>query len=108
MELNGETNVRPKVKTSQSETAIDPKTITIEEIDKTAGKSKDDRSDMDFDELLPYIGEFGFYQKILFVLMIPFAFFVAWVYFSQIFITLVPPDHWCRVPGLGNLSDEQR
>jgi hypothetical protein len=63
---------------------------------------------IDFDDLLPYIGEFGRYQKILFLLMIPFAFFVAFVYFSQIFITLVPEEHWCRVPELQNLTVEQR
>lgn len=65
-------------------------------------------TEMDFDELLPYVGEFGFYQKILFVLMIPFTFFVAWVYFSQIFITLVPDDYWCWVPELQNLTVEER
>ncbi|XP_012217407.2 organic cation transporter protein [Linepithema humile] len=64
--------------------------------------------DMDFDDLLPHVGEFGTYQRILFVLMIPFAFFVAWVYFSQIFITLVPEEHWCRVPELENLTIEKR
>ncbi|XP_066601872.1 organic cation transporter protein [Prorops nasuta] len=70
---------------------------------------KDERKkDIDFDELLPYVGEFGFYQKILFLLMVPFAFFVAWVYFSQIFITLVPQDHWCWVPELQNLTVKDR
>lgn len=63
---------------------------------------------MDFDDLLPHIGDFGLYQKILFLLMIPFAFFVAFVYFSQIFMTLVPEEHWCRVPELANLSLEER
>ncbi|XP_055534267.1 organic cation transporter protein [Wyeomyia smithii] len=63
---------------------------------------------VDFDDLLPHIGEFGRYQKILFLLMIPFAFFVAFVYFSQIFITLVPEEHWCYVPELEHLSVEER
>lgn len=63
---------------------------------------------LDFDDLLPHIGEFGRYQKILFILMIPFAFFVAFVYFSQIFITLVPDEHYCRVPELENLSRSDR
>ena len=63
---------------------------------------------IDFDDLLPYIGEFGRYQKILFLFMIPFAFFVAFVYFSQIFITLVPDEHWCFVPELANLTSQQR
>lgn len=63
---------------------------------------------IDFDDLLPHIGEFGRYQKILFLLMIPFAFFVAFVYFSQIFITLVPDEHWCFVPELQHLTVDQR
>ncbi|XP_052860354.1 carcinine transporter [Anopheles cruzii] len=63
---------------------------------------------VDFDDLLPHVGEFGRYQKILFLLMIPFAFFVAFVYFSQIFITLVPEEHWCYVPELQHLSVEDR
>ncbi|XP_053978620.1 organic cation transporter protein isoform X1 [Hylaeus volcanicus] len=71
-------------------------------------KEKDESRDMDFDELLPYVGEFGLYQKILFLLMIPFASFVAWVYFSQIFITLVPDEYWCWVPELENLTVDQR
>ncbi|XP_055311192.1 solute carrier family 22 member 13-like [Sitodiplosis mosellana] len=63
---------------------------------------------LDFDDILPHIGEFGTYQKILFFLMIPFAFFVAFVYFSQIFITLVPEKHWCRIFELEHLPTEQR
>ncbi|CAK9820774.1 Organic cation transporter protein [Anthophora plagiata] len=69
---------------------------------------KDETGDVDFDELLPYVGEFGLYQKILFILMIPFASFVAWVYFSQIFITLIPDEYWCLVPELENLTVDQR
>lgn len=63
---------------------------------------------MDFDDLLPHIGEFGRYQKILFLLMIPFAFFLVFVYFTQIFITLVPEHHWCWVPELEHLSADER
>ncbi|XP_039752594.1 organic cation transporter protein-like [Pararge aegeria] len=62
----------------------------------------------DFDDLLPYVGEFGMYQKILFLLMIPFAFFVSFVYFSQIFMTIVPEQHWCWIPELANLTVEGR
>ena len=71
-------------------------------------KHEQEMRDMDFDELLPYVGEFGLYQKILFILMIPFASFVAWVYFSQIFITLIPAEHWCWVPELANLTVDER
>lgn len=63
---------------------------------------------MHFDDLLPLIGEFGRYQKILFLLMIPFSFFLVFVYFTQIFITLVPEEHWCRVPELEHLTVDER
>lgn len=75
------------------------------------GKKDDDKKiiePMDFDDILPHIGEFGRYQKILFLMMIPFAFFVAFVYFTQIFITLVPDQHWCWVPELAHLTKEER
>lgn len=74
-------------------------------------KSNDEvkiKQTLEFDDLLPQIGEFGIYQRVLFLLMIPFAFFVAWVYFSQIFITIVPEHHWCWVPELANLTVEAR
>lgn len=66
------------------------------------------KSLMDFDDMLPHIGEFGLYQKILFTLLAPFAFFVAFVYFTQIFITVTPEGYWCRIPELMNLTAEQR
>lgn len=81
---------------------------------KTENKSSelpnntDEKPTMDFDDVLPHLGEFGRYQKLLFLMMIPFAFFVAWVYFSQIFITLVPEEYWCKVPELENLPVELR
>ncbi|CAB3253935.1 unnamed protein product [Arctia plantaginis] len=62
----------------------------------------------DLDDLLPYVGDFGWYQRYLFFLMIPFSFFFAFVYFGQIFMTVVPEEHWCFVPELGNLTVEQR
>lgn len=63
---------------------------------------------VEFDEILPHIGEFGLYQKILFLMMVPFLFCMAFVYFAQIFLTLVPEEHWCRVEELMNLTAEQR
>lgn len=66
-------------------------------------------SRMDFDELLPHVGEYGIYQVFLFLLMLPFLFFLAFVYMSQMFMTLTPNDHWCIIPGLRNntLTNEQ-
>lgn len=76
--------------------------------EKTTNETKTEKEAFEFDDLLPHIGEFGIYQKILFLLMVPFAFFVAWVYFSQIFIAIVPEQHWCWVPELANLTVEER
>lgn len=75
------------------------------QLDQKIGNEKEP---FEFDHLLPLIGEFGVYQKLLFVLMIPFSFFVAWVYFSQIFITIVPEKYWCWIPELANLTVEER
>lgn len=56
---------------------------------------------IDFDYVLPFIGEFGTYQIVLFFLSAPFCFFEAFSLFSQMFITLVP-SHTCHVPQLNN------
>lgn len=77
--------------------------------DRNCNEKHNNGKDMtDFDDLLPHVGEFGLYQKILFLLMIPFAFFVAFVYFSQIFMTIAPEQHWCWVPELANLTAVER
>ncbi|XP_052749076.1 carcinine transporter-like [Galleria mellonella] len=62
----------------------------------------------DLDDLFPYIGGFGWYQRLLFLLMIPYSFFFAFVYFAQIFMTVVPSEHWCYVPELGNMTIADR
>ncbi|XP_058810792.1 organic cation transporter protein-like [Phymastichus coffea] len=109
----------PQEKFSKGATADDQPEIMCGTIVSTSPSpndvgAKDEKTqappvkDVDFDDLLPHVGEFGTYQKILFCLMIPFAFYVAWVYFSQIFITLVPEEHWCKVPELMDLPLEQR
>ncbi|CAG4948736.1 unnamed protein product [Parnassius apollo] len=83
------------------------KNVYFNESTKNNPQEDSSKKATDFDDLLPYVGEFGLYQKILFLLMIPFAFFVAFVYFSQIFMTIVPEQHWCWVPELANLTVEQ-
>lgn len=62
---------------------------------------------VDFDDVLQQLGEFGLYQKLMFLSMILFSFAEAFVYFAQIFITVVP-EHWCRIPELSHLNNEQR
>lgn len=100
---------------AQSDSKNDQQTKELELKDKKNAKNTgsapagvQEKPIVDFDDLLPHVGEFGRYQKILFLLMIPFAFFVAFVYFSQIFITIVPEEHWCWVPELEQLSVEER
>lgn len=63
---------------------------------------------MDFDDMLAKLGEFGRFQKILFISMIPFSCFLAFVYFSQIFLTLIPEEYWCNVPELEGLTMAER
>jgi hypothetical protein len=91
-----------------SEKSVIPTLEVSNDVKHQPGGAATQQRVIDFDDLLPHLGEFGRYQKILFLLMIPFAFFVAFVYFSQIFITLVPEQHWCFVPELVNLTVEQR
>ncbi|XP_022208317.2 beta-alanine transporter isoform X2 [Drosophila obscura] len=61
---------------------------------------------LDFDDLLPMIGEFGLFQKLLFLFMIPFSFIAAFVYLGQIFMTLTPHNFYCFVPELALIADE--
>ncbi|XP_012276482.1 carcinine transporter [Orussus abietinus] len=63
-----------------------------------------------FDDILPYIGEAGRYQWLLFLLLLPFTFVYAFLYFTQFFLTLTPEQHWCTVPELDgwNLTDAEK
>ncbi|KAK0182421.1 hypothetical protein PV327_000563 [Microctonus hyperodae] len=63
-----------------------------------------------FDDILPYVGEAGRYQLILFIILLPFTVVYAFLYFTQFFLTLVPNEHWCRVPELDgwNLTDREK
>ncbi|KAK3925104.1 Carcinine transporter [Frankliniella fusca] len=93
--------------------AMDPKKAEAADVAEPAVHQAEaapaaDDDILDFDDVLPHVGEFGVSQRILFLLMIPFAWFVAFVYFSQIFITLVPEGHWCRIPELQDLNLVER
>ncbi|XP_043271479.1 carcinine transporter-like isoform X2 [Venturia canescens] len=63
-----------------------------------------------FDDILPHVGEAGCYQWMLFILLLPFTFVYAFLYFTQFFLTLVPNEHWCTVPELDayNLTDLEK
>ncbi|XP_036671429.3 beta-alanine transporter isoform X1 [Drosophila suzukii] len=55
---------------------------------------------IDFDDILPMIGQFGRFQVMLFLFMIPFCFITAFVYLGQIFMSLTPSKYYCLVPEL--------
>ncbi|XP_076054880.1 beta-alanine transporter isoform X2 [Oratosquilla oratoria] len=63
---------------------------------------------MDFDEILPDIGEFGKYQKmILWLVLLPGVMPCGFHAYNQLFMT-TEPEYWCQVPQLqrANLSDD--
>ncbi|XP_012276484.1 carcinine transporter [Orussus abietinus] len=64
-----------------------------------------------FDSILTYVGDFGKYQWYLLLSLFPYTGVYVSLYFSQFFLTLVPREHWCRVPEVVDLnctSEEQR
>ncbi|XP_002083782.2 beta-alanine transporter isoform X1 [Drosophila simulans] len=63
---------------------------------------------IDFDDLLPMIGQFGRFQIRLFLFMIPFCFITAFVYLGQIFMCLTPTKYYCYVPELLHTPVELR
>ncbi|XP_046973043.1 organic cation transporter protein-like isoform X2 [Vanessa cardui] len=80
---------------------------TVEDVKEELNKKKNDDSDA-FETMLMHVGELGRYQKLLFVGMAPFGIFFAFVYFVQMFITVTPQRHWCKVPELEHLDVELR
>jgi len=51
---------------------------------------------LDFDDMLVHVGEFGIYQKFLFVLQAPLCVFTTFVLFGHLFLTLSPAVYWCE------------
>lgn len=63
---------------------------------------------MDLDELLPQVGEFGKYQKLLLWLVcLPACVPCGFCAFNQLFMADVP-DHWCRQPQLEGIVDAKQ
>jgi len=62
------------------------------------------------DDILPYVGDYGRYQRLLLLALFPYSVAYATLYFSQFFLTLVPQEHWCRTEELIslNLTQEER
>ena len=60
---------------------------------------------VDFDALLPHIGEMGRYQLVLYLLMcVPACLPASFLAFNQVFLSAAP-DHWCHVSELVNNTD---
>ncbi len=73
-----------------------------------AKESKVQTLSVDFDALLPHIGEMGRYQMVLYLLMcIPATLPAAFLAFNQVFLS-ASPMHWCHIDELvsANLSVE--
>lgn len=65
---------------------------------------------LDLDDLLPALGEFGCYQKLLLWLVcLPACIPCGFCAFNQLFMADAPDNYWCKVPQLNefNLTDEQ-
>ncbi|XP_013200176.2 carcinine transporter [Amyelois transitella] len=72
-------------------------------------KTKANDSEVDYyDELLSSAGKFGLYQVLLFSSTFPFYVFGTFVYYGQLFMTELSPNHWCWVPELANLTELDR
>lgn len=72
------------------------------------GKENTAEKEVEYDQLLSSAGEFGLYQILLFFKTSPFYVFGGFVYFTQLFLTEVPKNYWCRIPELGNMSAVER
>lgn len=62
------------------------------------------------DDLLPALGEFGRYQKLLlWLICLPACIPCGFCAFNQLFMTDAPDDYWCSVPELSefNLTEEK-
>ncbi|XP_050494780.1 solute carrier family 22 member 3-like isoform X1 [Bombus huntii] len=62
-----------------------------------------------FDDVLPYVGDYGRYQWLLLLSLLPYGATYAFLYFSQFFITIIPTEHWCRIDELvnSNFTEEE-
>lgn len=66
------------------------------------------KKEADFDDLLPHVGEFGRYQKLLvWFVCLPACIPCGFHAFNQLFMAHTP-DHWCWNPSLANATTDQR
>lgn len=69
---------------------------------------RQNKEEIDVDDLLPQIGEFGRYQKLLIWLVcLPACIPCGFGAFNQLFMQQIP-DHWCKTSALSHLSADER
>ncbi|XP_063863454.1 carcinine transporter-like [Scylla paramamosain] len=84
----------------EGRSSVSPEAQARRDAFKKMRHSKPSEKSMDFDDLLPHVGEFGRYQKLLiFLICLPACIPCGFHAFNQLFMSPVPP-HWCRVPAL--------
>lgn len=47
------------------------------------------------------------YQRFLFVMLMVFCFFLTFVYFTQLFLIVVPDEFWCEIPTVEGFTSEE-
>lgn len=63
----------------------------------------------DLDDLLPSIGEFGKYQRLLvFGICLPACIPCGFCAFNQLFMSYTPDNYWCKVPDLVDIPFPER
>lgn len=104
----------PSGATAAPETEARPQTATATATAPGVGRLPPTTT-VDFDALLPHIGEMGRYQMYFYLLMCVPTMPAAFLAFNQVFLS-AEPNHWCRVsafdtaPGAAshNLTSAQR
>lgn len=88
--------------------SVQPNSIVSKRISSDDGHKTKEEKTLDFDDLLVQAGEFGRYQLYLFIATMPYYVYGVFVYFTQMFLTEVPSQHWCWIPELENLTATER
>ena len=81
---------------NDAETAADEETTAM-----TAAVASSEETAVDFDDILPHIGEMGRYQMGFYLLMCIPTIPAAFLAFNQVFLS-AEPAHWCFVPDLAD------
>lgn len=113
LEMEGSPSKKPKItKTENRNSEVSSKSNSSSDVHDTSmiPSSVHESSEeiMDFDDIIHHFGDCGRYQMLLFFLMVPFIAFIAFIFYTQMLITLVPAEHWCQVPELESLSVHER